>query len=167
MSAQRSPFAVKLFMARFFGSCGGLGFFPVAPGTVTSFVAAAVYFLLPSLATAEVLIPLIVVAFLVGLMVSPVMESLYGHDPSQVTIDEVAGQWVAFLFLPHTWVTVVLGFAAFRFFDIVKPEPVNSAQRLAGGWGIMTDDILAGIYANLSVRIIVWALSFTALELPL
>ncbi len=158
---------MNLFVARFLGSCGGLGYFPFAPGTVTSFAAAVVYLLVPSLALPEVLLPSIAGVFLTGLLVSPVMEELYGHDPSRVTIDELAGQWVALLFLPHNWFVVLLGFVAFRFFDIVKPEPVNSAQRFPGGWGIMTDDILAGIYANLSVRIVVWVLSYSAVALPL
>ena len=95
------------------------------------------------------------------------MEETCGHDPSQATIDELSGQWLALLLLPDGWGTVLLGFAAFRFFDILKPEPVNSMQKLPGGWGVMADDLVAGIYANLSVRILLWLLSLVSVSMPL
>ncbi len=158
---------MKLFAAKILGSCAGLGYFPFAPGTLTSLVAVILFVLFPSLLRIEVAVPALGVVFVAGLWASEVMERIYGHDPSQVTIDELAGQWVALLFLPGGWQTMLLGFIAFRFFDILKPEPVNSAQRLPGGWGVMTDDVLAGIYANLSVRIVLWLLSFFPVALPL
>ena len=175
MSGHRSPVTihhlrltdVKHFLARLIGSCLGLGFVRWAPGTVASFAGALVYLLLPVLGRPEVLIPAIVIVFFLGLWASGVMEELYGHDPSQVTVDELAGQWIALLFLPHDWFVILLGFAAFRLFDILKPEPVDSAQRLPGAWGVMVDDVLAGIYANLSVRIVLWLLPYGALAVPL
>jgi len=152
--------------AKILGSCAGLGYFPFAPGTVTSLVVAVVFAAEPVLLAPEVALPSILAVFFLGLWAAGVMESLYGRDPSQVTIDEVAGQWVALLFLPAGWFTVLLGFAAFRFFDIVKPEPVNLSQNLPGGWGVMVDDLLAGVYANLSVRIVLWVLSFFSVTVP-
>ena len=80
------------------------------------------------------------------------MEEEYGDDPSIVTIDELAGQWLALAALPADMLPVLLSFAFFRLFDIAKPGPVNTVQRLPGGWGIMADDVLAGFFANLSVR---------------
>ncbi len=152
--------------AKFLGSCAGLGYFPFAPGTVTSFAAAAIFVAFPSIAALHIIIPATAVVFVLGLWASEVMEGIYGHDPSQVTIDEFAGQWVALVLLPGGWFGVLLGFIAFRLFDILKPEPVDSAQKLPGGWGVMVDDLIAGIYANLSVRIVFWALSFSSITIP-
>jgi phosphatidylglycerophosphatase A len=65
-----------------------------------------------------------------------------------VVIDEVAGQMVAFLLVPHaSWKLLLAGFALFRFFDVTKPFPAGRAERLPGGWGIMVDDVIAGAYA--------------------
>jgi phosphatidylglycerophosphatase A len=79
-------------------------------------------------------------------------------DPGIVVVDEVVGQWVSLLLLPLTPVTVALGFLLFRLLDVVKPWPARDFERLPGGWGIMADDVMAGIYANLLVRVglLVW-----------
>lgn len=158
---------MRVFVAKFLGSCAGLGYFPFAPGTFTSLVSVVLFVLFPSLLRIEIALPVLVVIFTSGLWASSVMEEVYGHDPSQVTIDELAGQWLALLLLPGGWFTAALGFTAFRFFDILKPEPVNTAQKLPGGWGIMIDDLLAGVYANFSVRIVLWLLSFFPVAMPL
>jgi phosphatidylglycerophosphatase A len=73
-------------------------------------------------------------------------------DPSEVVIDEVAGFLVTMLLLPVSLVSVGLGFIFFRFFDIVKPWPVRQSERLKGGFGIVVDDLLAGVYAHLCLR---------------
>ena len=151
---------MKTFIATFAGSCAGLGFFPFAPGTVTSLAAAVFFAAVPAFQQLEIAVSAVGVVFVVGLWSAGIMERIYGHDPSQVTIDEVAGQWIALLLLPAGWFSVVLGFMAFRLFDILKPEPVNVAQKLPGAWGVMVDDLVAGVYANLSVRIVLWLLSF-------
>ena len=79
-------------------------------------------------------------------------------DPSLVVIDEVAGMWVTLIALPWTPVTVLTGFFMFRLFDVFKPYPARDLEGVPGGWGIMLDDIVAGIYANLAVRVVllVW-----------
>jgi phosphatidylglycerophosphatase A len=86
-------------------------------------------------------------------------ELLGREDPSEVVIDEAAGFYVTLFLLPITWQSVALGFLLFRFFDIVKPWPVRQAERLKGGLGIVMDDLLAGVYAHLLVRGIVWGVS--------
>ena len=75
-----------------------------------------------------------------------------------MVVDEVVGQWVSLLLLPLTPLTVVLGFLLFRLLDVLKPWPARDFERLPGGWGIMADDVMAGIYANLLVRVglLVW-----------
>jgi phosphatidylglycerophosphatase A len=69
------------------------------------------------------------------------------HDPGFVVIDEVAGQWVTLLGSPFGWKTGLLAFALFRLFDITKPFPVRRLERLPEGWGIVFDDVAAGLYA--------------------
>jgi phosphatidylglycerophosphatase A len=76
-------------------------------------------------------------------------------DPSPVVIDEAAGLFVTLLYLPAGPLTVALGFVLFRVMDIVKPPPARAAEGLPGGWGIVVDDLIAGAYANLALRILV------------
>jgi phosphatidylglycerophosphatase A len=75
-------------------------------------------------------------------------EKFFGRtDPGHVVIDEVAGQMIAFLLSPHaSWKFLLAGFGLFRLFDVTKPFPARGAERLAGGWGIMVDDVIAGAY---------------------
>ena len=77
-----------------------------------------------------------------------------GKDPQIVVIDEVVGQWIALLLVPQTMIWFAVSFLLFRFFDILKPWPINQLQSLPGGWGIMIDDVLAGIYANIIIQLI-------------
>ena len=79
-------------------------------------------------------------------------------DPGIVVVDEVLGQWVTLLALPFTPATAALGFLLFRAMDIVKPWPARDLERLPGGWGIMADDVAAGVYAHLALRVglLVW-----------
>jgi phosphatidylglycerophosphatase A len=143
---------MKLLAAKILSTCFGIGLFPVAPGTVTSVVAVIAYVFIPALHSTLLLLSLVLIALVVGIWTGRIMEEEYGNDPSIVTIDELAGQWLALAALPAGVVPVLLSLAFFRLFDIAKPGPVNSAQRLPGGFGIMADDLLAGFFANLSVR---------------
>ncbi len=130
----------------------GSGFFPIAPGTVGSFLAVLVLSLLPELTAAD-LLAVILVAYFLGVWAAGRCESLWGKDPGRVNWDEVVGQWIAVWFMPRTPLLLLAGFLLFRFFDIFKPSPVRDAENLAGGWGVMTDDVAAGIYANLVLQI--------------
>ncbi len=143
---------MKRLAAKIFSTCFGIGYFPVAPGTVTSIVAVLCYSFIPILHYPPLLLSLVVLFSVVGVWSGTLMEEECGEDPSIVTIDELAGQWLALAFLPEGWLSVLLSLAFFRFFDIAKPGPVDAAQRLPGGWGIMADDLLAGLFANLAVR---------------
>jgi len=75
-------------------------------------------------------------------------------DPSKVVIDEVCGMMVSFLWIPITAATLVWGFLLFRLFDILKPPPIKRLEKLPGGYGIMLDDVLAGVYVNLILRVV-------------
>jgi phosphatidylglycerophosphatase A len=142
---------MKRRAAQILSTCFGIGYFPLAPGTVTSIVAVLGYYFFPVLHNPLLLLSLVLLCSSAGIWAGGVMEEHYGEDPSIVTIDELAGQWLALVFLPEGIVPLVLSLLFFRFFDIAKPGPVDAAQRLPGGWGIMVDDLLAGLFANLSV----------------
>lgn len=75
-------------------------------------------------------------------------ELLHAKDPGSVVFDEIAAFPVLFLFAPFTWQTAIAGFLLFRLFDITKPWPCRQLEKLPGGWGIMADDFIAGLYAG-------------------
>jgi phosphatidylglycerophosphatase A len=81
-------------------------------------------------------------------------ERAYGHDASPIVVDEVVGMAVTLLFLPAGVGAALLAFVLFRFFDVVKPFPAGRAQHLPGGWGVVADDVMAGVYANLAARLV-------------
>ncbi|MCP4220436.1 MAG: phosphatidylglycerophosphatase A [bacterium] len=127
-----------------------LGRSPIAPGTVTSLATVLlVYFIKPYWqAPAYVHIIAVVLVFLIGIPASfAAMKHFNKKDPGACTIDEVAGQMLSLLFIPHTVAYYAAGFVLFRVFDILKPFPVNTAEKVPGGYGIMLDDIVAGLYA--------------------
>jgi phosphatidylglycerophosphatase A len=94
--------------------------------------------------------------FAVGVWAAGEAEEFFGRtDPSQVVVDEVVGQMLTFLLLPHaTWKWLVGGFLLFRAFDIVKPFPARQAERIPRGWGIMLDDVVAGVYSMAVLAVI-------------
>ncbi|HID38644.1 MAG TPA: phosphatidylglycerophosphatase A [Calditrichaeota bacterium] len=135
------------------GTVLGSGFAPFAPGTAGSIVAVLLYYLL--ITSRLSLLVLTVVFFFIGVAVSFHLEKNEGKDAQIIVVDELVGQWIAFLFLPKTLPILITGFILFRLFDIFKPYPINALQKLKGGWGVMSDDVLAGIYANILIQIII------------
>ena len=133
----------------------GVGLFPLVPGTAASAVAALAYgFALYRLAGGPYAL-LVVVLFFAGAAASAVTSAELGRpDPGQIVVDEVCGQLIALAFLPPGWVPVAVSFALFRFFDIIKPWPIRRLERLPGGWGIMADDVAAGIAAAAGARLV-------------
>lgn len=93
---------------------------------------------------------------LVGVWSSSIVEKIWGKDPSRVVIDEVAGMCIGLLFVPVNLKYVLLALVLFRFFDILKPLFIRKMENLPSGWGIMMDDVLAGIYTNIIVNAVVW-----------
>ena len=133
----------------------GAGFSPVAPGTAGSLIAVLlVYFLSP--VPAWILIIALIILFFAGVYTGTQIEKEKGHDPSLVVIDEFVGMGISLLFLDKDWRFYLIAFILFRFFDIVKPPPINLSQKLAGGYGIMIDDVLAGLYALILTHLIVY-----------
>ena len=102
-----------------------------------------------------------VVLFFVGVAASTRVARGVGiEDPGIVVVDEVVGMWTTLLFLPLTPTTAVAGFLLFRILDVFKPYPARQFESLPGGWGIMSDDVMAGIYANLLLRIALLVVPF-------
>lgn len=147
----------KFDPASFLASLLGVGFIPGAPGTYGSIFAAAVYLLLPAALFMPANWPLywLGLAFLVSaaVLVSGQAERKLGHDAPQIVIDEAAGYFLAVALLPHSLAVAAYALVLFRAFDIIKPWPVNVSQRLRAGWGIVADDLLAGVYANIIIQI--------------
>ncbi len=138
-------------LATFFG----LGLAPFAPGTVASAAAAVLFKLVLHDLSWPLYGSLLVVLFFVGAAVSAVHASELNHpDPGRIVIDEVCGQLVALAFLPPGWLQAGISFALFRFFDIIKPWPIRKLEKLPAGWGIMADDVGAGLAAAAVARLL-------------
>jgi len=141
-----------LILATWFGS----GLMPVTPGTFGTLAAIPFVMLLGYVGGWYNGLGLIIITT-VAIWTSQRSHDLLGRaDPSEVVIDEVAGFSVTMFLLPLSWESVGLGCILFRFFDIIKPWPVRKAEGLKGGWGIVLDDLLAGIYAHLILRGVLW-----------
>ncbi len=130
-----------------------IGMIPGAPGTYASIATTIAFFLIYQMShkiAAELHLSAVCLIALVGVVVADeVSRNECQHDPQHVVIDEVAGQLTTFLFLPVGIVNLLAGTILFRAFDIWKPFPVRKLETLENGVGIMADDLLAGVYANL------------------
>jgi len=145
------------FLAKGLATVFGAGFFPVAPGTFASLLAALGFRFAFSGLAPIAYASLVCGIILLGTWASSRTARLVGQkDPRRVVIDEVAGQLVALAAAPAEWPWVVAGFVLFRFFDILKPFPIRRLEALPGGWGIMADDVLAGLYAALLLQAWLW-----------
>jgi phosphatidylglycerophosphatase A len=137
----------------------GAGYSPIAPGTAGSLVGLALFWPL-QLAAPWVQLLVTVVAYFAGVAASARLAKRLGRkDPGAAVVDEVVGMWVSLLFLPFTPATAVAAFLLFRALDVFKPYPARQFESLPGGWGIMTDDVMAGVYANLLLRAALRALA--------
>ena len=130
------------------------GHSPVAPGTAGTLAAIPLYYAL-SFTPVYIYLLLTVVFTLVSVWASGVAEGIYGKtDPGQVVADEVCGFLVTMILVPATLSNVLMGFLLFRLFDIAKPYPVRKLEKLPRGWGIVIDDLAAGVYACLAIHIL-------------
>ena len=133
------------------------GYFPVASGTVGSVAGLALLALVRLTASPIVELATIIGVCGLGVWAAPIAEEHFGSvDPKPVVIDEVAGMLVTLALLPVGWLGVLVGFVLFRALDVVKPFPVDYMERLPGGWGVMADDVVAGLYAHLGLRALWW-----------
>jgi len=142
---------------KLYSSVFGIGFIKGA-GSIAAAVCGVCWYLAWSGSTPPLAISLVVTALitLIGVWSSSIVESVWGKDPSKVVIDEVSGMCISLLFLPVNVTYVLCAFILFRFFDIVKPLYVRKMELLPAGWGIMMDDVLAGVYTNILLQIVLW-----------
>jgi len=168
-STARSPAGKKTFWAWTIATFFGVGFWRPGPGTAGSIAAAAIWWLAgyfttthPAATTLRTHMPLAwmtaaaaLVLLIVGVPASAVVARESGRkDPQCVVADEAVGQWIALLAAPANWKFALVGLVLFRTFDIWKPPPIRRIEYLPGGWGIMLDDVAAGVYALIVFQIL-------------
>lgn len=135
-----------------------VGYAPFAPGTVGSAAGLVVYALVAWTGSPVVEVAAIVVLFAAGVWAGTTAERYFGGiDPGPIVIDEVVGMLITLAFVPVGWSGALAGFVLFRAFDVVKPFPAARFERLHGGLGVMADDAMAAVYANLALRAARWA----------
>ena len=143
-----------LFLAFGFGS----GLAKKAPGTCGTMAAIPLYLLIAQ--TGNLIYSLLtLVVTIAGIWIcDSAADKLGEHDFGGIVWDEIAGYLITLWFIPFTWLNVGLGFVLFRFFDILKPWPIKIAdKRVKGGFGIMLDDVLAAVFANIVLRLVLAA----------
>lgn len=146
-------------LAVFLATFGDCGYAPVAPGTVGSAAGLVVYLLVWWTGSRAVEAGLIALLFAAGVWAGTTAERYFGGiDPGPVVIDEVVGMLITLAFIPVGISGALAGFVLFRIFDVIKPYPAGRLERLHGGLGVMADDAMAAVYANLSLRVLQWML---------
>jgi phosphatidylglycerophosphatase A len=140
----------------FIATCAHVGYAPVAPGTFGSAVGLVIYYLVRRQGSTMVELATIGVILLVGLWAATEAEHHFGGiDPGPVVIDEVIGMLITLALIPVTVAGAVTGFLIFRVLDVVKPWPARRLEHLPGGFGIVLDDVMAGVYGNLIMMVLV------------
>jgi len=130
-----------------------IGYLPVAPGTLGSLAGLALYYFICS--NTITMSAVILIVIVLGFMTAGKAEKVFGEkDPGEIIIDEFAGMLISLYRIPPTMGYVVAGFLLFRFFDIVKPRPISNLEKLKGSLGIMSDDLVAGVYANMALQVV-------------
>jgi len=156
-SAPIYGFDIMSGLIKFLASGCGSGYIPLAPGTFGAVVGLGLYWLLSPLPH-HIYIPTVIAFVFLSVWISSKACVLYGEkDPQKITIDEVAGLLVTFIFHHWTIVGAVAGFILFRIFDIAKPFPIRWVEkRFPAGWGVVLDDVVAGVYANIALWLTLW-----------
>jgi phosphatidylglycerophosphatase A len=146
-------------LAVFVATVAYCGYFPFAPGTVGSIAGLVVYLLVWWSHSLVVEVGLIAALFAAGVWAGTTAERYFGGiDPGPIVIDEVVGMLITLAFIPVGWSGALAGFVLFRIFDVIKPYPAGRLESLHGGLGVMADDAMAAVYANLSLRLVMWLL---------
>jgi len=142
---------------RLISTCLGIGYTPKGGGTVAAIATCIAWYLAGMGGNESLFIEVVTTAviLILGTWSAGKVESEWGKDSSKVVIDEIAGMCITLLAVPVRWQYVLIGLALFRAFDIIKPLYIRRMEKLNGGWGVMLDDVLAGIYSNLVLQLIV------------
>ncbi|MBS1915624.1 MAG: phosphatidylglycerophosphatase A [Bacteroidetes bacterium] len=142
---------------RLISSCLGIGYIQKGSGTVAAlFCCVCWYFIFRNTDNFFWQVLITVSITLVGIFSAGKVEEAWGKDSSKVVIDEIAGMCVSLLILPVQWKYIIAAFVLFRFFDIAKPLFIRKLEVFPGGYGVMADDLLAGIYSNVIMQIIIF-----------
>jgi len=143
---------IRSFVMKQIATVGGIGFFPFASGTVGTVPAALLVWLVPL--PVPVYLALTLAVTVLGIIASSEVEAVMGKkDPGCIVVDEFAGYLVAMAFLPPTTGYVIAAFFLFRAFDVIKPPPINGLQKLKGGFGVVVDDLAAGLATNIVLHL--------------
>lgn len=135
----------------------GVGYVPFAPGTFGALAGLVVFAGVRAIGHPAVEVAAIVGVYLLGAYAATAAESHFGHiDPGPVVIDEVLGMLVTLALVPVSLTGAAVGFVLFRIFDVIKPPPCDSLEALPGGWGVMSDDLMAGVYSYACLRLLAW-----------
>lgn len=146
--------AVLLSGSGWIASIFKIGYLPLAPGTWASGVALLLWYVLPDIQTLTYVLILLNL-FLLGIITAAIVsERENDSDPKHVVIDEWVGMWIALILVPKVWSWMLISFFLFRLFDIVKVFPARRLEKLRGGWGIMLDDVIAGVYAFVVIMVV-------------
>ena len=144
---------IVIFLAT--GAYSGLS--PFAPGTAGTLAAIPIYLLFYQLGDLAYLL-LFLALLPISFTISARAEKLFGaKDSGMIVIDEIAGYLVTMFMIPLSVEYIIIGFFLFRFFDITKIYPASAAEKMGGGPGVVMDDVVAGIYANLSLRLLIFS----------
>ena len=145
-------------LAVFIATVGYCGYFPIAPGTVGSAAGLVFYALVWWSGSTLLEVGMIVGLFAAGVWAGTTSERYFGGvDPGPIVLDEVVGMLITLAFIPGLgWSGALAGFFLFRIFDIIKPYPAGRFEQLHGGLGVMADDAMAAVYANLCLRALLW-----------
>ncbi len=149
---QKKEFWIILYL-----SCFGMGKIKYAPGTFGSLFALLILLINEDLLT-WIIIPLVLINFFVSYKLIDKLNGKFGKDPKWIVQDEVIGMWIALSspIIPHNFAWVLLAFILFRFFDILKPYPINLLDQKTGSLYIILDDVVAGIFSVVLLHFIFW-----------
>ncbi|MDX9869917.1 MAG: phosphatidylglycerophosphatase A [Candidatus Cloacimonadales bacterium] len=151
----------------YFSTLFGIGYIPFMPGTFGTLAAAILWFLIPDyifynstektiyIFEYAIMSGIVAILFFLGVYLTGQAEKQLGKDNGKIIFDELVGYLVAVLFLPKTLMICIYAFVLFRVFDIGKPYPISKSQNLKGGWGVMIDDAIAGLFANALMQILI------------
>lgn len=140
------------FFEKIIGSGFYTGYVPFASGSFGSLAGLIIYYI-PGFEKPIIIIPVTILFIIYGIFVGSKFEKVYGKDPSECTVDEVAGTWISLLFVPKIWWVSLIVFFLWRLSDIIKPFPARRLEKLEGGLGIMIDDIISSLYVLLLVHL--------------
>jgi len=146
----KTDLLIRLYVTFFF-----LGNSPVAPGTAGTLGAILLFFFLTFVSFPIYIVFLLILTAFSIFMSSLAVKIYNSKDPGQIVIDEVCGYLFTMVLIPFSWGYVITGFLLFRILDILKPYPIRNIEKLRDGYGIVLDDVLAGIYANILMQIII------------